>query len=139
VKWGFLWFASLMALLGFTFVVNAYLFAMPRLLESGGCLIFLSSLITYLLHAPPGSLKRACNIVSTFILAPLQKALAFLYKRSAPMHHDYIIIFLGGIICLIGLLVGSSYKELFIIGASITLGGCMWLIIKIFSLNREVK
>jgi hypothetical protein len=137
VKWGFLWFASLMALLGFTFVVNAYLFAMPRLLESGGCLIFLSSLVTYLLYAPPGSLKRACNIVSTFILAPLQKALAFLYRRTAPMRHDYIIIFLGGIICLTGLLLGTAFKELFILGASITLGGCMWLIVKMFSSKRE--
>jgi hypothetical protein len=137
VKWGFLWFASLMALLGFTFVVTTFLFAMPRLLESGGCLIFLGSLITYLLYAPPGSLKGACNTISTFILAPLQKALAFLYRRTEPMRHDYILILLGGIICLTGLLLGTSFKELFIIGASITLSGCMWLIIKMFSSKRE--
>jgi len=73
VKWGFLWFASLMALLGFTSIVTGSLFAIPIFLESGGCLIFLSSLIAYLLYAPPGNLKRSCNAISRFILAPLQK------------------------------------------------------------------
>jgi len=55
------------------------------------------------------------------------------------MRHDYIIIFFGGIICLTGLLLGASFKELFIIGAAITLGGCMWLIIKMFSSKREAE
>jgi len=139
VKWGFLWYAAFIALLGFMFIITASRFAMPRFLESGGCLIFLSLLIAYFLYAPPGSVRRSCNGISMFILAPLQKALAFLYKRTAFMRHDYVVIFLGGIICLTGLLLGASFKELFIMGASITVGGWMWLIIKMFSLKREAE
>jgi len=139
VKWGFLLYAALMTLLGFMFIMTASLFAIPKFLESGGCLIFLSSLITYLLYAPLGSLKRSCKAIPTFILAPLQKALAFLYKRIAFMRHDYVVIFLGGIICLTGLLLGVSFKEFFILGASITLSGCMWIIVKMFSLEKETE
>jgi hypothetical protein len=139
VKSFFIWFVALTALLGFMLIIVASLFNIYTLLERGGCLIFLSALLSYLLYTPTRNLEHIREVTSKFILTPLYRTLAFLYKHTTFLHHDCTIILLGGLICLIGLLLGTPFKEIFVVGAGLVLGGCMWLIIKMFSLEKAVE
>jgi hypothetical protein len=139
VKSFFLWFVALTALLGFMLIITASLFNIYIFLERGGCLIFLSALISYLLYSPTRTLEHIREVTSKFVLTPLHRILIFLYKHTTFIHHDYTIILLGGLICLIGLLLGTFFKEIFVVGAGLVLGGCMWLIIKMFSAEREAE